>query len=185
MSFRTTKQIIGGIMIGNLFNTLMNKDQTTTLQNIQSIEDADRALLELGVLNQRVKSVELDMKEEITAIRKKYDEKINAEQKQIAQIENMLHGFMMINANELFKGGKTIKLTNGKLLKRTSPAKCVCEEDVSWDDVLTRLKDHGFSNCIQVAEKIDKTALKKLKTDERKAVGVYLYQEINFKYELK
>ncbi len=162
----------------------------TKLQ-LRSMEDVDKALLELGVASAEVQREEAKLNEEIQKLRASYDERTKNSQALIKAKEAEIEEYCLLNKT-LFNDKRTIELTHGTVAMRTNPPKVsVLNKKYTLDLAVELLEKLGLKKFVRAKKEVDKEAIlsdyaTKDITDEKLAnVGLRIDQAEKFGYEIK
>lgn len=173
---------------------------------IESFEDVDRALLEIGKAESIRSKKEAGMNSQIQKIREKFEEETINERNTIQTLESDIEIFCKRNKKEFEKEKRTIELIHGSVGFRTNPPK-VLQLNNKFKVATTiglikkLLNPKKYLRIIEELNKgtilsdyIDKKKENEMKeneikeklTDEKLAmVGLRIEQEETFSYEIK
>lgn len=147
---------------------------------LNSFEEVDACLAEIGTLDRELGLLEHAQNESIDTIKGTTKENCAPLLARKAALEASIKEFCEANRAE-FSKAKTRQLTFGSVGFRLSTK--VIVKRVA--DTLQALKDLGLSQCIRTKEELDKEAMKNLPLETLAQVGAALKQEDAFGYEVK
>ena len=146
----------------------MSKQQSIKADAIEPVaheKEAEAFLLRIGNLQREVERLNADMNDEISLIRKRYEQKAIKLNDEIQEKFSRLHVWAEANKATLLKGkSKTAKLATGELSWRTPPPSVSVRKE---DEVVVALKAAGMSDFVRIKETVNKDAI--LSSDENKA----------------
>lgn len=139
----------------------MPKNSDTPKPNLIQIainDDASQLVFEHGELTRNLTRLDADMKDEIAAVKAKYEKLAEPLTERRDLIEQSCEAWASRNRKELTDDGKRqfIKLAAGKLFWRKRPPSVTVR---GKDAVIAALKAAGLSALIRVKEDIDKEAI--------------------------
>lgn len=126
------------------------------VKKIESIEDANLALKEIGLLERELESIDSDAHKQIAEIKAAAVERGNPVRKRIGDLAALLGAYAEYNRADLFKDKKTVQLSFGVFGYRKSTSISVKKT------TLELLRKLGFDKCIRVKEEPDKEAMAEL-----------------------
>ena len=184
----------------------MHLHRKETKMKINSFEDVDKALLEIGKAESIRTRKEAMMNSQIQKIREKFEEETLNERNIITALESDIEDFCSHNKKEFEKDKRTIELVHGSVGYRTNPPK-VLQLSNKFKLVTTMELIKKLLNPVKylrtktelnkeaiLGDYIDKKKATELKpyelkeklTDEKLAtVGLRIEQEETFNYEIK
>jgi phage host-nuclease inhibitor protein Gam len=117
--------------------------------------EAGAALETLGAHQRERKVIEAHMNDEISAIKRKYEEQAQPHGEEIVRLLEGLHLYAEAHKHELLTGkSKTVQLTSGEIGWRTSTPKVAVK---GVDFVIERIKAMGLSDkFLRIKEEINK-----------------------------
>ena len=158
----------------------MARKRIETGTTLQSWDDVDRCLAEIGRIDRELGLIEAGQQESIDQI--KAATKLAAEPLQAKKLglELAMKDYAEANRAEFAKA-KSRELTFGTISFRLSTS--VVIKRVA--DTLQALKDLGLAHCIRTKEELDKDAMRNLPLEILHNVGASLRQVDAFGYEVK
>ena len=161
----------------------MARYKTTSAIRLESWDDADETLRQIGEDRRDLLAIENLLNEKIAAAKAEADAKAKPIKEEIAMKENALQDFTARNRKDMT--GKTRRLTFGavsyRLVKRIKMPTAAAKVSA----IIDRLFERGMNECvIQPPAKVDKNALGKYTAEEIAAVGASLEMEDVFGYEI-
>lgn len=131
--------------------------KTAAIQAPTSQSEAEELLAEIGTLQRRVTRIEADMNEQLSDIKDRHEKAAQPLNADIESKFRALHVWAEANRHELLKGKlKTVKLSTGELLWRTTPPSVrLTKQDV----VLESLRRLGLTDLIRTKEEVNKEAI--------------------------
>ncbi len=136
------------------------------LRPIQSIDDADKVLLELRNYEAQLERIDADAEREIAKIKEKASAQGKTIRERIKELTATLKAFADFHKKDLFQTRKSIERPFGIFGYRKNPDKISISKDT-----LQRLKDLGRMDCIRIKESVNKEALREFSNEELAAVG--------------
>ncbi len=136
------------------------------LQQIQSIEDADRVLLDLRTYESQLERIDADAEREIAKIKEKASAQGKTIRERIKELTATLKAFSDFHKKDLFLTRKSVERPFGVFGYRKNPDKISVSKDT-----IQRLKDLGRADCVRVKESVNKEALRDFTDEELAAVG--------------
>ncbi len=149
-------------------------------QQLQSWEDADRALMEIARAEIEIAKIEGDMNIEINQIKERADRACAPLRAQIIELGKQLKTFAELNRPD-FKSAKTRTLTFGELGFRASTS--VVIKPALMEKIIDNLRKLGMDDCIKVSETVNKEVLKTYPEAQIIASGASLKKDDTFWYE--
>ena len=147
---------------------------------LQSWEEADEVLQEIGRLYRELGKIDRDMNQRIDGAKAQAKERSQPFSKEKNDLELELEQFCQSRYDE-FKKIKSKRLTFGTVSFRLSSK---LSTKKTWEWVLAQLKELGWRDCIRTKEEPDKEALKALGADRLSLVGCKLKVDDVFGYEV-
>ena len=144
---------------------------------LNSWEEVDSCLRNIGEIDNRLKKIEADMNDEITRVKAKADDKSKLFLEEKKQLELMIKDYAESNRMDL--DGKTKVMTFGSLGFRKSTSIIVKKVK----NVLVALRARGMDDCINVKESVNKEALRAYSDEDIVAVGCVKKVDDVFWYE--
>lgn len=158
----------------------MARKRIETGTTLQSWDDVDRCLAEIGRIDRELGLIEAGQQEsidQIKAVSKRAAEPLQAKK---LGLELAMKDYAEANRAEFAKT-KSRELTFGTISFRLSTS--VVIKRVA--DTLQALKDLGLAHCIRTKEELDKDAMRNLPLETLHNVGASLRQVDAFGYEVK
>lgn len=147
---------------------------------IQSRDDADLALKEMGKLQDRIAAIENREREIIRAAKERMVEETALSRKWLAAHEEELEKWS--RKDEADWEGRTLALNFGRIFFRASTGAIALKRSVEY--VLDHLKAKKLLHCIRKIEEPDKDAIKALGDDVLKEIGCKREGPDFFHYEV-
>jgi|GEM_PF-1181637 len=142
--------------------------------------DVDRLLEDLGRLDLKMAAIEADMGGRLYDLVKEYSARLTAMRECRAGLEWLAAAFCQSRKSE-FAVRRSKQLTFGRIAFRVAES---IEIPVGTDAaVIATLRRLGWDDCIEVKEKIDKNALKKLPDNDLARCGARRKTEDRFRIE--
>lgn len=161
----------------------MARYKTTSAIRLETWEDADETLRQIGEDKRDLMAIENLMNERIAAAKAESDAKARPIKESIVMRENALRDFTARNRKDMV--GKTKRMTFGSVSYRLVKRIKVPTAAAKLGAIIDRLFERGMNECvIQPPAKVDKNALGKYGADEIAAVGASLEVEDVFGYEV-
>lgn len=168
------------------------KETGIVQRNINTFEEADQALLELGRIEASLQEAEAALNEQIQSLRDKYEQKTRDIASEKESIENALESFGIHNKNE-FEDVRTRELIHGSIGFKMSPPKVgLLNRKYKWETVLELLRRVRWGSAfIRSKEEPDKEAIltavadKSIDDTKLASVGLKIDQEDKFQYNIK
>ncbi len=158
---------------------------------IETVEEVDQKLLDLGGLKVHISKAEANMNAKMQALRQKFDEETQDDRAKAEFIEKEIEQYCIIN-HAKFDRQRTIELTHGSIGFRTNPPKVnQLNKKYSVQTSLELIKRIFTGKYLRTKEEIDKEAIltdyaTKAITDEQIAgVGLRIDQGEKFFCEPK
>jgi phage host-nuclease inhibitor protein Gam len=123
---------------------------------IKTIEDANLALKEIGLLEHQLAVIDGEANKEMAAVKEKCAKEGEGLRSRIADLTALLGAYAEYNRTELFKDRKSIELSFGSFGYRKSTAISVKKT------TLELLKKLGLARYVRVKEEPDKEAMAEL-----------------------
>lgn len=142
--------------------------------------DVDRLLEAMGRLDLELAGVEAEMGERLYDLMERYAAKLAALRENRTAIEELATGFCMQRKDEFAKI-RSRQFTFGRIAFRVAESIEITKgmEDV----VIATLRRLGWDKCIEIKEKVDKNALKKLSDLDLARCGASRRTEDHFRVE--
>lgn len=151
---------------------------------IQNLDDADRALAEIGDLQRRIEEIETNMND---AIDRHKDEAANLAaplRERHKVLSEGLAVFGELQKNNIFAVKRSINLVFGVLgFRKSAEIKAAAGKKLA--DVLEALKTHRFLEAIKVTEKVNKDAMRGWTDDRLGLVHAVREEKDTFWFEVK
>lgn len=124
----------------------------------QSQQEANDAIVEIGVRQRDRDRIETAMNSDLAAVRKKYEDQAHPHAERIKELLSGVQTYCEAHRDELTKGGKTktAKLAAGEVSWRMRPPSVVVRGMAAVVDALKRL---NLSRFIRTKEELDKEAV--------------------------
>ena len=158
----------------------MARKRIETGTTLQSWDDVDRCLAEIGRIDRELGLIEAGQQESIDHIKTKTKAAAEPLQNKKLGLELAIKDYAEANRAEFAKV-KSRELTFGIIGFRLSTS--VVIKRVA--DTLQALKDLGLTGCIRTKEELDKDAMRNLPLETLHNVGASLRQVDAFGYEIK
>ena len=129
------------------------------VKKIETIEDANLVLKEIGLLESELESIDNEAHKAIAEIKSKAASDGEGKRKRIAELSSLLGAYAEYNRSELFKDKKSIQLSFGSFGYRKSTSISVKKT------TLELLKKLGLSAYIRTKEEPDKEAMANMDDD--------------------
>jgi len=152
---------------------------------ISDSAEADRVLEELADLERQANVVKNALNEAIDQAKARAAEDMVEIGTRVKVLEAALSGFALANKSTLFKDKKSLELDFGTLSFRRSSKIVTAGKGVTWEMVLEKIKDQGYSEAIRIKEEVNKEALAGWDDDKLGQIAVKRKTEDSFGYELK
>ena len=121
--------------------------------------DVDRLLEAMGRMDLQIAGIEAEMGEALYDLVERYAAELTAMREHRAVLENSVSAFCQARKNE-FAMKRSMQLTFGRIGFRVAES---IEVPKGMEDVvIATLRRLGWDECIEIKEKVDKNALKKL-----------------------
>lgn len=124
----------------------------------ENIDEAADFVALIGDETRSLERIQIDMKEEMAAVKKKYEELAAPHIEERAALTEGLRIWASANRKQLTRGGKVkyVRLPTGKIKWRTRPPSVTIR---GAEAVLKRLKEAGLTAFIRVKETINRAAI--------------------------
>lgn len=156
----------------------MARTQVETPQEINTIEDAENALSEIGSLKNKLENIDQKGTEKIGSIKAKMAADGESSRARIKQLEDALGIFAKVNRDKLFNGKQSLPLTFGVLnFRKATKIK-------TKKSTLELLKKMFGGKGVNVKENIDKDELSKWTPEDLATVDAAKVQEETFGYDV-
>lgn len=149
-----------------------------TEPQLKNWEEVDQCLKEIADAENEITSIVAEMNKKITEIKKSADDESKRHKEIIKQNEGKIKEYSTIHKEEM--KGKSKLLTFGKVGFRLS-TKLLLPSAVT--DVISKLRENGMFDCINVKETVDKDAIKNYSEEDIIKIGGYLQKNDTFWYE--
>jgi len=167
----------------------MSPQTMPDVKQINSFDDADEALLQLGRIEARLQDYEAQMNNEIQKMREKYDEKTVDLRSSKEQLERMLEKFVVGNKKE-FNEDRSRESLHGTIGLRLGKSKVeLVNKKFTWKKVLDLLQDVKWGKeFIRSTPEINKDGIikafnaKEINENKLAGVGIRVDQSDNFFY---
>lgn len=161
----------------------MGRYKVTSALKLETWEDADETLRQIGEDQRDLAAIENLLNERIAAAKTEADAKARPIKEQIAMKENALRDFTARNRKDMI--GKTKRLTFGSVGYRLVKRIKVPTAAAKLSAIIERLFERGMNECvIKPPARVDKNALAKYSADEIAQIGASLEVEDTFGYEV-
>lgn len=157
----------------------MAKRVKTSVDELKSWDEVDRALREIGECEIAIETLEADMNREINDAKAKAEKVAKPLKTAITVLEAQIKLFVEDNKNGL--EGKSRDLNFGTVGFRRSTS--ISYSTAKTAEVLEALKERGMTDCIIVKESVNKDALKLHTDKEIEQVGAKRKIVDNFYYD--
>jgi phage host-nuclease inhibitor protein Gam len=151
---------------------------------IADLNEADAALTELASLKRELQAIKDDMNARIDAIKTEAKEKVEPIDARIKEIERAMATFGTVKKEDIFKRRRSIPLVFGKIGFHKS-VELKPMPKMTWEKILEKAKELGFTDIIRKKESIDRDALKKWPDERLAQIGVCRSKKDDFFYETK
>jgi phage host-nuclease inhibitor protein Gam len=134
-----------------------SKEPEIVPYKIESYDEADKKLLELGIFGGAIMKMEAEMNREIQAVKERYDknESLKYAKDESARIFAGIKKFCDEHKSD-FEKRRTRELTNGRIGFQTNPNKVVpLNSKLKVEDILEKMKN-GFRKYIRKTETINR-----------------------------
>lgn len=152
---------------------------------VTSLTEADKVLEELAALERQANSIKNTMNEKIDQAKAQATADMVEVATRVKILEAALSGYALANKSSLFKEKKSLDLDFGTLSFRQSSKIVTAGKGVTWDMVLEKLKDGGFTEGIRISEEVNKEALARWDDAKLEKVGAKRKTADTFGYDLK
>ena len=149
-----------------------------TEPQLNSWEEVDICLKEMGDAENEISKIEAEMNKQIAEIKKAAEESAKGHKEIIKSNESKIKEFTGIHKEEL--KGKSKALTFGTVGFRISTRRLLPS---AIGNVILKLRERGMFDCTNVKESVDKDAIKKYGEEDIAAIGGYLQKNDTFWYE--
>ena len=159
---------------------------TLNIPTVSSLEEADAMLARIAARKRELSLLELDLKEDVDALKLKCAEASEPIKQDIEVLEQALVRFGESTKTELFTRRRSVSLNFGTLGFRASSSVKPMKK-TTWEQVLgflTSAKDSALAACIRTKREVDREALRQLPPEKLAEVGCRLEQTDSFYYEL-
>lgn len=130
-----------------------------SVKRIESLDDANLTLKEIGFLERELEAVDADAHRRIAEIKSEAVKRGESARKRIADLSALLGAYAEYNHTDLFKDKKTVRLSFGSFGYRKSTVIGVKKT------TLYLLKKLGLTGCVRIKEEPDKEAMALLDDD--------------------
>lgn len=155
------------------------------LKNRLQAEDTLRQIAELTIQRNQA---QLDMDEQITAIRKQYEEALSDANKTLEEKTELVRAWAEANPSE-FNGLKSLECVHAVIGWRTGQPTLKTLSGWTWDRVLEKLKSSRTWACyVRIKEEVDKAAILRDRDtcfEDLRNIGVKVVQSEAFFVEPK
>lgn len=162
----------------------MARQRVKNVIQLNSWNEVDEALRQIGENNRDLTAIENVMNEQIASAKANADAKARPLKEQTALLELAIETFTRKNRNDMGKAKSKI-LTFGKVSFRISTRVKIPTAKDKVAAIISQLRARGMNDCVTIPDpKIDKEALKKHSAEEIASVGAVLEVEDVFGYEV-
>ena len=135
------------------------KTAASNLPVPETIDEAADHVALIGDLSRAIERIQIDMKEEMARVKKKYEEMAAPHAEERASLTEGLRVWAEANRRKLTRGGKVkyVRLPTGEIKWRRRPPSVTIR---GADAVLERLKAAGMTAFIRVRESINREAIR-------------------------
>ncbi len=138
----------------------------------QTQKQAEQWLQNLATKQRRVKAIEDAMNEQLTELKKKFEQQAKPLNEDIEDLFAGIKSWASVNRDDLCKKGvKSVSIATGQIGWRKNPPSVRL---VKVQDVIERLKRLKLSKFIRVAETVDKEAILKNKESAQDVAGIHI-----------
>lgn len=163
-----------------------SKPEATAPEGIQSIEQLDQALRELGELQGRERQLQVDCDREVAAIKARYQGlmtcAVNGCQQPIperrAALEKQIEEYCSAHRSEILEGkAKSVELTHGKISWRKSPSTVAELEGGTWSKHIAAVMEAVTTAMkrVKVISSVAAASIMRVKIDVDKKAALQLY----------
>lgn len=171
---------------------------------LNSIDDVDAALKEIGTLELQIRAIDDAADKKIKKLQEDAKLKGANDRGRIQELSAKIEAYACLHSSELFKNGKTKDLAFGSFGYRQSTKTSTKKDSLSKlkelcsavnDAMLATTDKEEFealnkrfeklSSCINITEKLNRTDLRNLEANDLKAIGVKVVTEDTFFCESK
>lgn len=134
------------------------KPLKNTIKPAADQHEAEKLLDSIGMLQDRVSSIEDDLSADVRAAKEKHQQRAKPLLDEIDTLFAQLQGWADIHREDLTDGGKrkTVKLATGEIRWRKTPPSVSLTKVA---DVIQRLKDAGLQQYLRSKEEVNKDAI--------------------------
>jgi phage host-nuclease inhibitor protein Gam len=154
--------------------TRIKKSNTNIPQNL---EQADRAVGQIGTHQAVIDQLEARAAEEIAAIRERLRKESEASRKARNTLMTSVFAFASANKALLTRDSKTIVLTNGSISWRWTPPAVSVEDD---EAMIATLRRRGLGEFVRVKEELDRASLLASREELPRIAGLSFTQREEF-----
>lgn len=151
---------------------------------IRDLDHADEVLRQLGEVERAIKTIEIQMNDRILLVKADAAKRSGPLIQARKEFHAALAAFGEARKAELFARRRSIELTFGSMGFRLS-TKLKPLVGLTWQKVLSRLKNLGLTDGIRVKEEVDREALETWQDERLELAGVRRVQEEGFWIETK
>jgi len=137
-------------------------------------DQADAALARKGAAEREIKRIELELNEEIDALKQTAKKKSLPYEAAVEKEDAYLEGLALEHRQDLFGAAKSLPLTHGEIGFRSSTALCLLNKRFSWAGILERFDALGLKAFIRTTKELDKDRIKTLHPDQLAEHGLKL-----------
>lgn len=150
---------------------------------IQTKDEANRALKQIGSFQDRINLIEAHEREKIRVAEERMARDTEADREEIAALEEELEKWAKENKAELFKDAKTLELNCGSVGFRWTHWKIKYLNKAAT--VLAKLEGAGLSSLVRVKKSVNKERALLLENDRLETFGMRKTRNEKFVYEVK
>lgn len=163
----------------------MARQKVKNVIELNSWNEVDEALRQIGENNRDLTAIENVMNERIASAKADAEAKAKPLKEQTALLEMAIESFTRKHRNDMGKN-KSKVLTFGKVSFRLSTRIKIPTAKDKVAAIISQLRARGMHDCVTIPDpKIDKEALKKHSAEEIASVGAALEVEDVFGYEVE
>ncbi|KAA0257196.1 hypothetical protein FHQ18_11570 [Deferribacter autotrophicus] len=148
-------------------------------KNSEVLAEIDSKLAKIRELKIQAETIKAESDNEMKKIKAKYSKKLQVVKSEIDRLDKEIKGLMKRKRAEIFAGGDTAELQNGKLyfMVRQVVRK-------ARNVTVSLLKSLGYADGIRIEEYVDWSKIEKWPDERLAAIGTERMEKEEFKYEL-
>lgn len=150
---------------------------------VRDLKGAEAALLEIAELDRKVRTEEAIMNATIDQAKARHRAESEPLKERRKELGNALASFAELNKAELFGKKRSLDLGFGVIGFRLAHTLRTLPR-VTWEMVLTRLRELGFSQAIRIKEEVNKEELRGWPEERLATVGARLVTADEFYIEI-